>query len=149
MFEHTFRRENIELAFARQWPHFTMTHAGIKYIPPVIKFLKWIQELNLGYNNLTSLPTEISDLVHLKKLILCENQIEKLPYLGTLTELTVCTVPFVNKNNKFISFYCFFFKLLDLRKNRLNEVPSEIGELPNLRVLDLEHNQITWLPVYI
>jgi Leucine-rich repeat (LRR) protein len=57
--------------------------------------------------------------------------------------------PFCQQEQQIYIILLFFFKLLDLRKNRLNEVPSEIGELPNLRVLDLEHNQITWLPVYI
>ncbi|MEL7351125.1 MAG: COR domain-containing protein [Cyanobacteria bacterium P01_A01_bin.116] len=82
-------------------------------------------ELDLGEQNLTEIPPEISKLENLSKLDLSSNQISKLPpeiaQLQNLSEL-------------------------DLRFNQLSNLPSEIGQLQRLQNLSLSSNRLVTLP---
>ena len=79
-------------------------------------------KLNLGSNQLTSIPNELCKLINLRKLNLSYNKLSSLPLeIGKLTNL-------VN---------------LNLRKNQLTQLPSEIGRLTLLTSLNLMDNQIT------
>ena len=78
--------------------------------------------------NLTKLPAEIGQFVHLKNLDLSSNKLEELPAeIGQLVNLT------------WLSFYV----------NNLTSIPAEIGLLANLTMLDLGYNQLTTLPAEI
>jgi Leucine-rich repeat (LRR) protein len=81
--------DNLEIAFALQSAIFTHTFKHTKEIPRIIGQLEYLQELNLGYNDLISVPTEITELHQLRRLILCENKLVMLPMLGTLQNLVV------------------------------------------------------------
>jgi internalin A len=93
------------------------------------KILKLIEQaakegqatLNLGVNQLTSLPPEITKLTNLTTLFLSENQLTSLPpEIAKLTKLTY----------------------LDLSGNQLTSVPPEIIKLTNLAHLDLSNNKL-------
>ena len=85
----------------------------------------FVTELSLSGNNLSgTLPPELGDLAHLRRLILYGNQLTGLipPELGRLSELT----------------------RLDLRHNRLNgTIPAELGALARLDTLLLSNNQLS------
>jgi hypothetical protein len=94
-------------------------------IPSEIGRLVNLQELDLQYNELTSLPSEIEDLVNLQKLFLGSNQIASLPpEIGNMINL----------------------RALWINNNELSYIPPEIGELSNLEHLDLSNNHISYLP---
>ncbi|MBE9041330.1 leucine-rich repeat domain-containing protein, partial [Oscillatoriales cyanobacterium LEGE 11467] len=81
--------------------------------------------LDLSYNQLSSLPSEIGQLQNLSSLDLSNNQLSSLPFeIGQLQNLSS----------------------LDLRYNQLVSLPSEIDRLQNLSSLDLSHNQLGILP---
>ena len=86
-----------------------------------------LRELDLGGNQLTSVPAEIGQLASLKKLHLDHNRLTSLPAeIGRLTSL----------------------KELWLGGNHLASVPAGIGRL-SLKVLDLHINKLTSVPAKI
>jgi hypothetical protein len=87
--ENYYLLDNMEIAYALESLVFTHTFKHAKEIPRIVGMLDSLQELNLGYNDLVSIPTEIAQLRHLKRLILCENKLVMLPMLGTLENLVV------------------------------------------------------------
>ncbi|MFA5074908.1 MAG: leucine-rich repeat domain-containing protein [Candidatus Babeliales bacterium] len=87
-----------------------------------------VTNLDLSYNNLTSLPDELCNLTNLTKLDLHVNKLTSLPpEIRNLTNLTS----------------------LNLYSNKLTSLPSEIRNLTNLRVLNLDNNNLTSLPAEI
>jgi len=94
-------------------------------IPNCIGNLKNLQILNLGHNSLKSLPNEIGKLTNLKKLDLTYNAIEKVP--STIENLTK-------------------LEYLNLGSNKIDSIPSAITSLENLKSLFLERNAITEIP---
>ena len=97
----------------RNWEGVTTNSAG------------FVTELSLSGNNLSgTLPPEIGDLAHLRRLTLYGNQLTGPipPELGSLSELT----------------------RLDLRHNRLSgTIPAELGALSRLDTLLLSNNQLS------
>ena len=84
-----------------------------------------LQRLDLHNNQLSEIPTEISNLINLQVLYLASNQLTEIPReIGNLTNL----------------------RRLYLYGNQLSEIPTEIGNLTNLQNLALDDNQLTELP---
>ncbi len=87
-----------------------------------------IENLNISYNQLTTLPETIGNFVNLKELNLGCNQLTILPEsIGNLVNL----------------------KELNLSYNQLTILPESIGRLVNLRYLNLHNNLLTILPASI
>ena len=84
-----------------------------------------MQELNLSWNRLETLPKEIGELKRLQELHIYWNQLKTLP--KEIRELKK-------------------LKVLDLSGNRLETLPKEIGGLANLRGLYLYENRLKTLP---
>jgi len=106
------------------------------------------ESLNLSNLELTSLPSEIGQLIKLTTLYLHINQLTSLsPEIGQLTNLTslmlsgngLTSLP--PKISQLTS-----LKKLDLASNELTNLPSEIGQLTSLTELNLSLNQLTTLP---
>ena len=94
-------------------------------IPKEIGQLINLQELNLYANHLTSIPSELGQLVNLQRLTLSCNKLKSIPpELGQLTNL----------------------QELYLSYNKLISIPTEIGQLVNLQELYLAGNPIDYLP---
>ena len=97
-------------------------------VPAEIGRLSSLRELDLSYNQLTSLPAEIWQLTALQVLALNDNQLTSVPAeIGQLTWL----------------------ERLWLNNNQLTSVPAEIGQLTSLERLSLYDNQLTSLPAEI
>ncbi|MEM8861743.1 MAG: leucine-rich repeat domain-containing protein [Chloroflexota bacterium] len=82
--------------------------------------------LDLGGMNLTTLPPEIGQAVHVTRLSLRRNQLMTLPpEIGQLTQL----------------------QILSAADNELEWLPAEIGQLHQLRQINLKNNKLIELPV--
>jgi len=90
--------------------------------------LSALRLLNLGGNQLVSVPAEIGLLTSLEVLWLNDNQLTSMPAeIWQLTSL----------------------RELDLSGNQLTSLPAEIGQLTSLMMLDLSGNQLTTMPAAI
>lgn len=83
------------------------------------------KQLDLSYNGLTTLPSEIGRLSSLESLDLSGNELIAVP-----PEIRNCSQ----------------LKHLDLRRNILTGLPAELGYLSNLTTLDVRQNHLTTLP---
>ena len=91
---------------------------NFKYIYKKIKDLLYL-------NKTLKLNRMVTDLINLKELDLCDNQLEEIPKeIGSLINL----------------------QKLNLYNNQLKEIPKEIGSLINLQILNLNHNQLKEIP---
>ncbi|MGJ5634842.1 COR domain-containing protein, partial [Nostoc sp. CALU 1950] len=105
-------------------------------------------ELNLSFNQLSSLPPEISQLSNLTTLFLHNNQLNSLPpEISQLSNLR--TLSFYN--NQLNSLPPEISQLSNLTRlllsfNQLSSLPPEISQLSNLTTLSLSNNQLSSLP---
>lgn len=105
--------------------------------------------LDLSSLGLTKVPSQISQLSHLKILDLGNNHISQIPQ-GSIYCLTYLRSLILKNNNireipSDIS-RLVFLKSLILNSNLLTKIPLEICCLPDLRILDLDNNQIDEIP---
>src|SRR3990167_7117656 len=106
---------------------------------------KDIQILNLSYNQINNVCSEIGQLLNLRELYLDRNQITNVcPEIGQLRHLLILSL----SNNQITNICPEIGQLLNLRvlylyNNQINNVCPEIGQLLNLHELYLSDNQIT------
>lgn len=89
--------------------------------------LSRFHRLALGYNLITSLPSNFADLSRLRYLNVRYNLMSTFPSV-------LCTLP------------CL--EILDISRNKIRKLPSEPGRLLELRVLSISNNRLRKLPVW-
>lgn len=154
----------------------SLINKRLKTIPKSIAEFKDLEKLNLSRNKLTTISDEICQLKHLRKLVLLRNLIRKLPEaISNLENLEILDLSYNNLEELTNSFkYLKFLKKIFLHKNeflsfprdvcnlksletlsfnnkliskkKIQEIPIDIGNLKNLRVLELQSNYIKTLP---
>lgn len=106
-----------------------------------------LEVLDLSNNQLTNLPKEITQLIHLKILFASNNLFEKLPeVIGECTNLEM--VGFKANKIKEVPENSLPKKLrwLILTDNKIEKLPDSLGNKPYLQKLALAGNQLTCLP---
>ena len=116
-------------------------------LPDSIGQLGALQDLNLGGNELASLPASLCvQLTALKKLNLSGNKLSSVPDgIGRLTALTELDV----RENKLASLPADLptgLQVLWLSRNLLASLPTNIGQLSSLTKLDASLNKLASLP---
>ena len=107
--------------------HEMRTKGRLKFFPPELGCLSQLWGLYAMYNQLTSLPSEMAQLINLKSLDLSNNEISSLSQIWFSKKM----------------------KTLNLGYNRISIIPSGIGLLTQLVDLNLTQNQISALPIEI
>jgi Leucine-rich repeat (LRR) protein len=107
----------------------------ISDLPTIIQKLTKLTELNLGKNNLNNLPSSIRRLWKLKKLDLNDNHFKLIPkQIGKLNNLRYLNFANVRRSSEVVS------------KNSITELPSDLKNLVNLEILNLNGNKLQFIP---
>ncbi|KAG8197757.1 hypothetical protein JTE90_006803 [Oedothorax gibbosus] len=148
-----------------------LSNNQLKKIPHCIGFLSRTTNLNLSNNELTVLPVEIGDMAALKHLDVSKNKLKSLPtlieMLGHLEQLyiqhnNIQEIPPLSHCTSLKEIHAGYnrievlseeflegvpnIKLLDLRDNKIPEIPDIICSLQALERLDISNNALTNLP---
>lgn len=115
------------------------------------KALSKVTELNIygKQHKLMSLPKEIGEMTHLKKLFLAANAFMFVPeVIRNLTRLESLTMS-TNKLKVIPAWIdCFAnLRVLNFNCNQLRSLPNELGSFPHLTHLRLRENQLQTIPV--
>jgi hypothetical protein len=108
-----------------------------------------VQDLDISFNCLGSLPEEIGVLSQLHTLDCSCNQIEEFPRsISKLRRLKI----FRGNGNKLKTLPqeigdCRRIEIILLGENRIETLPTSIGQCLNLRELDLKNNHLVELPL--
>lgn len=104
------------------------------HLPEEILMCKNLKTLELSNNNLTSLPTNLGDLVNLTEIAICDNQITSIPH---------------SIGNSFNIFNFYFLgqlkklEILKVAKNLLTDLTPAICSCVALTDLVLSENKIS------
>lgn len=128
----------------------TINTTKLNIVDVIDKFknLSKLKDLNLGFNYLTHLPSEIGFLKNLITLNLSHNVLDYLPSeIGELKNLTTLNLSY-NSIKTLPSQIGNIKNLLNLHiiDNLLSSLPIEIGKLTNLTYLDVSRNMLDNLP---
>ncbi|MBE9155944.1 leucine-rich repeat domain-containing protein [Nodosilinea sp. LEGE 06152] len=155
----------IDQAAAEGWTELDLSGQGLTELPPEIGKLTQLESLILGKvekwsnpkgqptpklltNALSSLPSTLANLKHLKVLDLSGNPLEQLPeiifQLKSLTDLTAIAVN-LSKIPDCIQGLTNL-TTLSLSSNQITAIPEHIGALTSLTTLSFSSNQITAIP---
>ncbi|KAG5514361.1 hypothetical protein RHGRI_035687 [Rhododendron griersonianum] len=125
-----------------------MENCNLSCLPNEVGNLISLETLDLGKNNLRTLPDNICNLTRLKKLYLSDCDVSHLPSeIGRLIALEALIL----EGNSLLTFpdsICNLTRLknLNLSDCDLSHLPSEIGQLISLQKLNLRGNNLLTLP---
>jgi Leucine-rich repeat (LRR) protein len=117
-------------------------------VPPYIQDMEYLQGLYLNGNMITGIPSFVYDYRHLSRWDISENQLTSVsPEIQNLTQLVVLNL----RENKLTEFPAEIYNLRQLKSfhldhNQLSAIPEGITALSNLTNLRLEYNQLTDFP---
>jgi|CXWL01.1.fsa_nt_gi internalin A len=124
---------------------------GLTQLPSSLSQLNQLQRLLLNHNELTALPDWLGQLTQLQWLDLSSNQLTMLPdSLGQLTQLQYLNLSF-NRLLTVPGWLSRFTQLqtLVLGGNRLTTLPDWLGQITWLRELWLIDSQLAMLPDWL
>ncbi|KAK3715077.1 hypothetical protein QZH41_012136, partial [Actinostola sp. cb2023] len=93
--------------------------------PSLLKDIRWVERLQLPYNMLVTIPSNIVDLHKLCRLNLQNNQLQRIP-------------------SGLVKMNCL--RVLNLSHNKLTELPRKSHWSPSLKTLDVSDNLLETLP---
>ncbi|XP_024616190.1 leucine-rich repeat-containing protein 69 isoform X1 [Neophocaena asiaeorientalis asiaeorientalis] len=127
----------------------TLNGKNMTKMPSMLEKLPGLKTLDLQNNRIPKVCPEISTLTQLTALNLGNNLLEEVPeemkYLTSLKKLHL----FGNKIHRFASGVCDGLQnliLLNLNNNQLTWIPQEISRLKSLTYLSINHNQLASIP---
>ncbi|XP_005186465.1 leucine-rich repeat-containing protein 40 isoform X1 [Musca domestica] len=124
-----------------------LAYNHIKELPPDLVNMRSLQKLDLMHNDLIALSEDMGSLRKLQCLYAQHNDIKELPDFDgcDLQELHVSN-NFIEKIPKKLCSHLPHLKIVDLRDNKITEIPNEISLLQNLTRLDISNNSVSNLP---
>ncbi|XP_023341290.1 leucine-rich repeat-containing protein 40 [Eurytemora carolleeae] len=112
-------------------------------VPSWIQVGAKLQFLDLSNNKLQQLPEEMGELKHLREIVLSFNQLSSIPpslcRCGKLETILIANNKIAQLDVEALS-ALGQLAVLDLQNNAIESVPPELGNLTQLRALQLEGN---------
>lgn len=143
-----------EIGRLRDLQHLTLNECGVKALPDALWNLTELRSLNLFDNAIGELPTGIGRLTKLEKLVLGTNDLHALPAaladLTGLKELNLANNPGMDWAQAFpIIRRLESLERLSIYQNTVGELPEEIEGLKRLQVFKAFACQLTSVPTSI
>lgn len=133
-----------EISQFMQLRHLNLSKNKVTKLPDSIGALTKLETFNASDNALTSLPRTLSNLIHLKQVILSNNQLKQFPtvFCGLkhldLLDLSGNSISVIPGEVSGI-----YATELNLNRNEISSLSSEIANCPRLRILRLQENCLT------
>ncbi|KAH7652393.1 L domain-like protein [Dioscorea alata] len=111
----------------------------LKEVPSeIFEVDRFVRTLDLTNNNIVEIPSEITRLISMQRLVLAENLIERLPAnLGVFKSLKVLKLDVGSLSR---------LEKLSIAGNSLLSLPKTIGDLHNLLLLNVSNNKLKTFP---
>lgn len=114
---------------------------NLQTIPPIVSQLHLIQTLNLSHNELHTIDQAISQCIRLKKLNLSYNKVTAIPIeLGMHCNMLEELILHDNRLTVIGELKTPALHTLDLRNNKLVEVPASLSCIPTLTKIPCDGN---------
>lgn len=127
---------------------FNVSNNRLSSLPPEIGSMNALKCLDVTHNQLTHLPEDLGNLPNLEQLYLRHNQLSGIPLLKNCKNLK--EIHLGNNQIRRITAehlqHLESVTVLDIRDNKISELPEEITCLSGLQRLDLTNNDLTGLP---
>ncbi|WP_430462213.1 COR domain-containing protein [Thalassolituus sp. LLYu03] len=148
-------RSNIEnlplLEHCKELKELYIEHNDLEEIPDYIFKLKSLTRLHIIGSRISNIPQKIKNLTNLRVVNFSSNSITHIPEsFSELLKIEHLSL----SNNSLSEFPAFILKsensniqLLDLKYNKIKDIPEEIEKLKHLEILILSGNQIKELPL--
>ncbi|XP_026521794.1 leucine-rich repeat-containing protein 40 [Notechis scutatus] len=128
--------------------YFINSHNKLQKIPEELTQLKHLRSLLLQHNQLYHLPDEFGQLVSLEELDISNNHISGIPtsfaFLINLVRLNLGSNQLRNLPTEISAMKNL--RQLDCTKNFLENIPPELGSMVSLEQLYLRRNKLCYLP---
>ncbi|CAI9107382.1 OLC1v1006720C1 [Oldenlandia corymbosa var. corymbosa] len=142
-----------EISLLRELRIFIANNNCFAELPPILLTLEKLELVELSHNELSCLPVQIGNLTKLRRLVADYNKINCIPSsigrCSSLKEVSLIHNLLVHLPNMLDASEAVEFSEtlhLFLHKNQLRELPSWVGSLQFLRILNLSGNELTRLP---
>lgn len=139
------------IGFLSRTKCFNLSNNQIQFLPTEICSMTGLRTLDLTSNCLTEIPEDLGLCPYLEQLYLRHNRLENLPEhheLSSLKELHLGN----NRLSTITPRFCECItnvRVLDIRDNKLVDIPEEIVNIRHLERLDLTNNSLVNLPYTI
>lgn len=147
------RKEPSQISLPESLQRLTIKECGISELNMRVFRLEHLTSLRLNNNNLTELPSSISE-TSLTELNLQGNQLKKIPPALCLPGSRISgTLKHLNLGHNKISHLPENMETLKklnsllLAKNLVSILPWSIGKMASLKVLNLRENKLAYLPI--
>ncbi|KAL1508923.1 hypothetical protein ABEB36_003742 [Hypothenemus hampei] len=133
-----------EISRFMQLRHLNLSKNKLSKLPDSIGALTKLETFNSSENALTVVPRTFSNLINLKQVMLSNNQLKQFPTvfcglkhldLLDLSENSIDKIPREIAN--------LYVTELNLNRNEIASISSEIANCPRLKILRLEENCLT------
>ena len=125
-------------------PYLHLQNKGLSKLPQNINTLQ-VKEIILTGNNFTEFPDEVLNMPHLEELLIGHNPVSKLPSnlesLKSLKRLSINTTQIKEFPSDLSALE--YLETIGLDHNEFKKVPEPILTLPNLKRLKLNNNDLT------
>lgn len=147
---HHFQLKQLPSMTALRVLHMRCTHRTLDNIPPTLDDLDNLQDVDFSFNDLPAVPDCLYKLKNLRKLDISNNQIKKIdPGDTAWDKLETLNI----SSNQLTALPEQLVRMVKLQRlyasdNQLTfeGIPSGIGKLVQLQVLNLSHNKLELIP---
>ena len=111
-----------------------------------------LKVLDASHNKLTRLPETFEEVLHLRKLNVCGNLLDRLPWTlcraRFLEQVDLSCNDFGSSEDTYHVMVCIpkYVQTLQISNNKLDEIPLSLAAMTSLRLLDCSKNKIASLP---